>query len=65
MPHAYKSMLSFFRLVADVPGYEELEQLELNIDSKEARNVKWVQENGEEAIPGPSVVISKAKKAAD
>ncbi|MCJ1469351.1 hypothetical protein MMC07_007984 [Pseudocyphellaria aurata] len=28
MPHAYRSMLGFFQLVADVPGYEELEIIE-------------------------------------
>lgn len=29
MPRAYRSMLGFFRLVADVPGYQEVEDLEL------------------------------------
>ena len=27
MPRAYKSMLAFFQLVNDVPGYEELEAI--------------------------------------
>ena len=65
MPYAYKSILSFFQLVADVPGYEELEQFGIGMDNKEARSVKCVQEDGDETTSGPSVVISKAKEAAN
>lgn len=65
MPRAYKSMLSFFQLVADVPGYEELEQLEFGVDNNEARQVKWVEGDDEAAALGPGIVISKAKEATE
>lgn len=29
MPQAHRSMLSFFQLVADVPGYQEIEAMQL------------------------------------
>ncbi len=65
MPRAHKSMLLFLQLVADVPGYEELEQLEFGVDNKEAREMKWVEGDGEGAAPGPSIVVSKAKGGVD
>ena len=37
MPTAYRSMLGFFQLVADVPGYQEVEDVELTA-AKEAVN---------------------------
>lgn len=61
MPRAHQSMLSFFQLVADVPGYEELEQLEFGVDNNQAREVKWVEGDDEATDLGPSIVISKAK----
>ncbi len=63
MPRAYRSMISFFKLVADVPGYEELEQFEFGVDDRAAREVKWVAGDDEAAIP--NIVISKAKEAAN
>lgn len=63
MPRAHKSMLSFFQLVADVPGYQEIEQLGLGVDDNEAREVQWVEGDDEAAGLGPSIVISKAKQA--
>lgn len=56
-------MISFFKLVADVPGYEELEQFEFGVDDRAAREVKWVAGDDEAAIP--NIVISKAKEAAN
>ena len=65
MPRAHKHMLSFFQLVADVPGYYEFEQLEPKSDNIEAREVNWLPGNNEAAALGPSIVISKARQASD
>ncbi|KAL9129616.1 MAG: hypothetical protein Q9217_001972 [Psora testacea] len=52
MPRAYKSMLEFFRLVNDVPGYEEGE-MDVEVDGNEAeRMVKWVEGDGERTGAG-------------
>lgn len=48
MPRAYRSMLSFFQLVNDVPGYEEL-GIEVSREEEDSsRIVQWV---GNEGIP--------------
>ena len=65
MPRAYKSMLAFFQLVADVPGYVEFEQLQLGMDNKEAREVKWLAGDDGAANPGPSITVSRVEEAAD
>ena len=56
-------MLSFFQLVADVPGYEELEQFEFGMNNRAAREVNWVA--GDDEAATPNIVISKAKEAGD
>lgn len=40
MPRSYKSMLAFFQLVNDIPGYMEAE-LDIPEDEDESRVVKW------------------------
>ena len=45
MPRAYKSMLEFFKLVNDVPGYEEREidvELGAEVEGQE-RMVRWIE----------------------
>ena len=62
MPRAHKHMLSFFQLVAEVPGYYEFEQVEPESDNKEAREVNWVPGDEEASSLGPNFVISKARQ---
>ena len=65
MPRAHKHMLSFFQLMAEVPGYYEFEQVEPQSDNKEAREVNWVPGDEEASGPGTRFVISKAMEITD
>ena len=59
MPRAYKSMLCFFRLVNDIPGYQEAE---MNIEAGEdgaERMVKWVE--GDVERTGRGITFSMAQ----
>ena len=63
MPSAYRYMLAFFKLVDDVPGYEELD---LKVESDPAgegdRVVRWVE--GDVERSGPGVTFSMGVEGA-
>lgn len=50
MPSAYKTMLAFFDLVKETPGYEEPELDIAEFDEEEdARTVRWIEAEGQAA----------------
>ena len=57
MPQAYTAMLDFFRLLNDVPGYEEAAlHVEANDEEEDARVVRWIE--GDVERTGPGVTFS-------